>query len=101
MKSRTAEWSAVTSLDSDLLASRYETLRRAGLGESLPPDARSGLALLLGRGIWGWARALTIDTPRDLSRPSSAHAALGPQQEQSVIQVFASMALGLNKETAR
>ena len=41
-----------------MVAARYETLRRAALGQPLPLEARSGLALLLRRGMWSWARAL-------------------------------------------
>src|SRR5262249_55789107 len=100
VKTSSAERSVATLLDSTLLASRYETLRRAALGEAVPPEDRSGLVLLLRRGIWGWAQALIVDTPRQPARPSSVGSALGFQQRQIVIQVFAAMALGFNKETA-
>ena len=40
------------------IAAQYEVLRMAGLGEALPPTARSGLMLFLRRGMWGWAQAL-------------------------------------------
>ena len=38
------------------IAERYETLRTAALGARLPLEARSGLALFLRRGMWGWAQ---------------------------------------------
>jgi hypothetical protein len=41
-----------------LITSQYETLRRAALGEALPPEARGGLMLFLYRGMWGWAQTL-------------------------------------------
>ena len=39
------------------IAERYETLRTAALSARLPLEARSGLALFLRRGLWGWAQA--------------------------------------------
>src|SRR6185369_12403346 len=47
------------SAPTSLLTSQYETLRRAALGEALPPQARGGLAVLLYHGMWGWARAFS------------------------------------------
>ena len=91
----------VTSLESTEMASRYERLRRAALGEPVAAEDRSGLGLLLRRGVWGWARVLLTDTPGQSARPSSAGSAPGPHQQQAVIQVFAAMAMGFNKETAR
>lgn len=40
-------------------AQRYELLRAAALGAALPPEARSGLTILLHRGMWAWVRALS------------------------------------------
>ncbi|MBB4264369.1 hypothetical protein [Bradyrhizobium sp. CIR3A] len=37
---------------------QYEILRAAALGAVLPPEARSGLTILLHRGIWAWTRAI-------------------------------------------
>ena len=34
------------------------------LGEALPPDARSGLIVFLHRGMWRWARMLSVDPAR-------------------------------------
>lgn len=101
-KAASAEGSAATSLDSILLTSQYETLRRAALGEPVRPEERSGLGLLLRRGICGWARALIVDAPGQPARPSSdTSPVLDPQHQRSVIQAFAAMALGFNKEKAR
>jgi hypothetical protein len=37
---------------------RYEILRATALGSALPPEARSGLTILLHRGMWAWVRAI-------------------------------------------
>ena len=37
---------------------RYEILRAAALGTALPPEARSGLTILLHRGMWAWVRTI-------------------------------------------
>lgn len=37
---------------------QYEILRAAALGAVLPPEARSGLTILLHRGMWAWTRAI-------------------------------------------
>jgi hypothetical protein len=37
---------------------QYEILRAAALGSALPPEARSGLTVLLHRGMWAWVRAI-------------------------------------------
>jgi hypothetical protein len=36
------------------IATHYETLRAAALGNALPPEARAGLMLFLHAGMWGW-----------------------------------------------
>ncbi|MGC8537163.1 MAG: hypothetical protein ACP5QR_16870 [Rhizomicrobium sp.] len=41
---------------------RYEILRAAALGTALPPEARSGLTILLHRGMWAWVRTI-LRTP--------------------------------------
>jgi hypothetical protein len=41
---------------------RYEILRAAALGTALPPEARSGLTILLHRGMWAWVRTI-VRTP--------------------------------------
>jgi hypothetical protein len=37
---------------------RYEILRATALGCALPPEARSGLTILLHRGMLAWVRAI-------------------------------------------
>lgn len=79
------------------LASEYEVLRAAALGEALPLMARSGLMLFLRRGMWGWAKALTaaadlapelIDRRPFVSSRRGGHGA--------VVHVLATIAAGTN-----
>jgi hypothetical protein len=79
------------SAEPAIVEAQYETLRMAGLGEALPPEARSGLVLFLRRGMWGWARTLAVAAPPP-SRPPSARAR-APHESRGVIHVFAAMAM--------
>ena len=83
------------------IPAQYETLRGAALGEPLPPEARYGLGLFLRLGMWGWARALAA--ARALAQPacSPSSGSAGSYPHQSVIQVFAAMALNINDQRAQ
>jgi hypothetical protein len=71
-------------------AAKYETLRMAALGEALAPEARTGLMLLLRRGMWGWARALAeVRMPARPLRPSTSTPS---HPSKAVIRLFAAMA---------
>ena len=81
---------------------RYETLRMAMLGETLPPEARGGLFLFLRRGMWGWARTLASASagaepkPGRYSSPAEPRCSsgIGEHDERSaVIHVFAAIAM--------
>jgi len=82
--------------DAAAVASQYETLRKAALGEPAPPECRSGLVLFLRRGMWAWARTLAaVDAPAD-APPLSSFSPMrstAPHRERSLIRVFAAMAL--------
>jgi len=67
-------FAATSACASSAIAAQYEVLRGAALGDVLPLKARSGLALFLRRGMWGWARALisTANSPQEQMTPSSA-----------------------------
>ena len=76
--------------DPPRLIERYETLRAAALGDQLPVEARSGLALFLRRGMWGWARTAAV--PRDTAGPTRRSFPSSSQREdQTVIHLLASM----------
>lgn len=71
----------------------YETLRRAALGEGLPPEARSRLTLFLRQGMWAWARAMaTARAPQPPAR-SPASSWTAPEEYGAVIHIFAAMAI--------
>ena len=75
------------------LESRYEALRKAALGEPMAPECRSGLALFLRRGLWGWGRAVTsLAAPApELSR--SFPETSGTGQYTTVVRLFAALAI--------
>lgn len=83
------------------LAEQYEVLRSAALGEPLPPEARSGLGLFLRRGLWGWARVLSISEKPEPATPSSVAISTAPPRLKAVIQVFAGMAANTSQRRAR
>lgn len=73
---------------------QYELLRAAMLGAALPPDAPTGLIVLLHCGMWSWARV--IDRARQGPIPaSSAHPAHlgGPCERRAVVHLLATIAM--------
>ena len=90
---------AAPSTDScTAIAARYEALRAAAFGDGLPTEARSGLTLFLRRGMWGWARAMTL-----APIPSQEQALLSPaglplthDGRSCVVRLLASIAMGSN-----
>jgi hypothetical protein len=83
-----------------IIVTQYEMLRRAALGDALPPEARAGLTLFLRRGMWGWARAVAtrsaVPQPAD-SRPANWQT---PEEDRTIIHIFAAMAIKANHEGA-
>lgn len=80
------------------MTEQYETLRTAALGERLLPlEARSGLALLLRRGMWAWARAAAApSTTPQPARSSLASSATADDEQRAVVRLFAAMAMRSN-----
>jgi hypothetical protein len=78
--------------ETSVVAAKYETLRMAALGQPLPLEARSGLALLLRQGMWGWARALGQVVAHERAS-SCAPRSTTPRQHNAVIQILAAMAM--------
>jgi hypothetical protein len=79
-----------------MVAARYETLRTAALGQPLPFEARSGLALLLRRGMWGWARALGQIAAQDRAGNCATPRSTAPRQPNAIVQILAAMAMRPN-----
>ncbi len=84
---------ATSSAPPSTVAARYETLRRAALGEALPPEARSGLMLFLSRGMWGWARTQTAPSVREESTPAPSPSLVVPHERKAFIHVLAGLAI--------
>ena len=79
-----------------MVAAKYETLRMAALGQPLPLEARSGLALLLRRGMWGWARALGQVAAQQRTGNCATPRATTPHRHNAVVQILAAMAMKAN-----
>jgi len=82
------------------VTARYEALRAAAFGDGLPPEARSGLTLFLRRGMWGWARAMTLaPTPsQEQALPSPAGLPFTHDARSCVVRLLASIAMGSNDD---
>ncbi len=81
------------------VVAQYEPLRRAALGQPLPPEARFGLVLFLRRGMWGWARAMAMaaaNVSQQRSGSQSLNRAPG-DESRALIHVFAAMAMNTGK----
>lgn len=72
----------------------------AALGQALPPQARSGLALLLRRGLWGWVRAMAQGNELECAGRFATHKLATPRQQSAVIQILATMAMKANTRRA-
>lgn len=85
------------SILSSVLASEYEVLRAAVLGEALPLMARSGLMLFLRRGMWGWAKVL-IAAAGSSQEPTDRFSSASPMQggHSAVVHVLATIATSTN-----
>lgn len=81
------------STPTSILTSQYETLRRAALGEALLPQARSGLAVFLYRGMWGWATTLSAPAFSKLSLPEAQPTPSDYSSHIAVIQLLATLAM--------
>jgi hypothetical protein len=97
----TASGAQKGSTQPSIAAAHYEALRNAALGQALPLEARSGLALFLRRGMWGWARVLAATNVPEQPIRSPSSAAATPYEHQSVIHVFAAMAMSTHDRRVR
>ncbi len=65
----------------------------AGLGEALPPAARSGLMLFLRRGMWGWAQTLVAASPVQQRVHASSLTQPARNERTAVVHLLATMAM--------
>ena len=65
----------------------------AGLGEALPPAARSGLMLFLRRGMWGWAQTLVAASPVHQRVQASSLTQPARNERTAVVHLLATMAM--------
>ena len=75
---------------------QYELLRAAMLGAALPSDSRTGLIVLLHRGMWAWARAIGLDPAGQRPIPAATvdpPTPDGPRERRAVIHLLAAMAM--------
>jgi len=75
---------------------QYELLRAAMLGAALPSDSRTGLIVLLHRGMWAWARTIGLDPARQRPIPASTvdpPTLDGPRERRAVVRLLAAMAM--------
>jgi hypothetical protein len=86
--------------EASVVEAQYETLRLAALGQPLPLEARSGLALLVRQGLWGWARALGQIAAQERAGSCSAPRSAAQRQPNAVIQILAAMAMKANLRRA-
>lgn len=74
---------------------QYELLRGAMLGAALAPDARTGLIVLLRRGMWAWARAIVGGPTQQRPIPPSPRLSHldGSCERRAVVHLLATMAM--------
>lgn len=83
------------------IVDQYETLRRAALGQALPPESRCGLLLFLRRGMWGWARTLVLANASVSQPPSYSPLSFTVADDSRVvIHIFAAMAMNASIQGA-
>jgi hypothetical protein len=83
---------------SPTVVEQYESLRAAMLGAALPSGSRTGLIVLLHRGMWAWARTIVLDPARQRPIPASAvHPPKldGPCERRAVVYLLAAMAMAI------
>ena len=89
------------SAEPTVVVTQYETLRRAALGDALPPEARAGLTLFLRRGMWGWAQAVVTRSAVLLPAAARPTNWQPPENERILIHLLAALAIQANHEGDR
>ena len=81
------------SPSADVIVNRYEALRVGALGAPLAPAARVGLAVLLGRGMWAWARAAADPPPCNQAARGVTAASVAATPSHRLAGLLAELAL--------
>jgi hypothetical protein len=78
------------------IVAQYEALRSAVLGQALPPEARSGLIVLLRQGMWRWACRPAAGTVRPEPLPDQTFIPMEPFERRAVVYALAGLAMARN-----
>ena len=86
-----------SSILSSAIANQYELLRGAALGEALPVSARSGLMLVLRRGVWSWVKTLVAATYPQQDQTHSSPAATSPHSgHATIVHILATIVMSIH-----
>jgi hypothetical protein len=80
--------------------SQYEVLRNAACGCALPPEARCGLVLLLRRGMWAWARFVSVLSANVQQAQATSPRFAATDESRTAVYVLAAMAMNTGREGA-
>jgi hypothetical protein len=78
------------------IVAQYETLRSAVLGQALPPEARSGLIVLLRQGMWRWACRPAVGRARSEPFTDQTSIPKEPFERRAVVYALAGLAMARN-----
>ena len=87
---------AAPTTHASAIVTNYEALRSAVLGQALPPEVRSGLIVLLRRGMWRWACRPATGTLRPAPIPGQTSIPTEPFERRAIIYALAGMAMARN-----
>jgi hypothetical protein len=79
-----------------VIVAQYETLRSAALGQALPPEARSGLIVLLRQGMWRWACRPAAGAARFEPFADQTSIPTEPFERRAVVYALAGLAMARN-----
>jgi len=79
-----------------VIVAQYETLRSAALGQALPPEARSGLIVLLRQGMWRWACRPAAAAARPQPFTDQTFISTEPFERRAVVYALAGLAMARN-----
>jgi hypothetical protein len=78
------------------IVAQYETLRSVMLGQALPPEARSGLIVLLRQGMWRCACRPAAATARPEPFADQTSIPMEPFERRAIVYALAGLAMARN-----